>query len=183
MHHSTVEDLEFLQRSLLEESDKFDLRRSLPFHLTLGVYDINKELSEKVEDEESDKKKIEDKDKKLETTDIIKTVNLLLADYVKTLEPTCLKFGKLNHFESRIVYIEVSNVPEIVKIRNDINALLKQKGIEVADERFTAHVTLFRPQRHSRCQSTLNEFITTANVPTIRNSPIHVIRMDKLRGC
>ena len=95
--------------------------------------------------------------------------------------PLELTFGELGNFGTRLVFINLTNVEELETLRQDMNAMLKDEGILLADNRFTPHVTLFRSTvRH--LSGSMAHFVSRKDIPSVAPSPLSKIVFQKLRG-
>ena len=106
--------------------------------------------------------------------------------------PLKLTFGGLGNFGSQIVFINLTNDKQLEILRQDMNNLLKEEGIHIADQRFTPHVTLFRSIHRNGGRSsmingcaselTVEDMVKRSDLLPVSSSPVREIVFRKLQG-
>lgn len=165
------EGLLAVQTALREDANKLNLRSSLvkDAHFTFSVYSIDRTKRKEGETE----------------AELIASVNKVLREFLQKRAPLELTFGGLGNFGNRMVFINVTNEKQLVSLRQDMNDVLREEGIAIADNRFTPHVTLFREgsrQRFRKDSITVQELVSRKDIPPVTASPLNEIVFQRLRG-
>ncbi|XP_050706864.1 A-kinase anchor protein 7-like isoform X1 [Eriocheir sinensis] len=170
------EGLKAVQQTLADDAKKLNLRPSGldDINFTLSVFRLSDERRAKHESEEQ----------------LVESVNEVLKDFLSKRPRIELTFEGLGSFGSQIFFINVTNHEEVAALRQDMNTVLKQEGLVLADNRFTPHVTLYRKRDNKRGAGysggggvTVSDMVQRQGLPHVEASPVEQIILKRLLGC
>ncbi|XP_066957184.1 uncharacterized protein [Macrobrachium rosenbergii] len=162
-------DLRKIQLAMRDDTQNLNLRPIFGNHLTVGVFDLNREMSYYTAD-----------DLDSITTNLLENITSQVPEFQ-------IQLGGLGHFDARVVYVRVEESKLLLQLRNAVVTRFEERGLVCTDKRpFNPHITIFKGDfglyRGFQHKEKLRQCISRVAVPNFQSVPVCKLNWDILRN-